>query len=208
MALTTYAELQASVASWLNRTDLTDQIKDFIALAEARFNREIRHWRMEKTASGTISARLTTLPADWLETITLTVETSDGPQRLQSINAADMLDLRHDDRNAGGTPQYVHNTAGQQEVFPSPDASYTSTLHYIEQIPALSDSNTSNWLLTYHPDAYLYTALVASAPFLGEDARTATWAALATSAVAAVNAESATSKFQAGMKMRAGSGLR
>ena len=33
MALTTYTELKASVADWLNRTDLTNVIPDFISLA-------------------------------------------------------------------------------------------------------------------------------------------------------------------------------
>lgn len=208
MALTTYSELQASLASWLNRTDLTDQIKDFITLAEARFNREIRHWRMEVTAGGTIDARRTTLPSDWVETVSLTVDTARGPRKLAPVSVSEMLDLRFDDDNTAGEPAYFHHIAGQQEVFPTPDASYTSTLHYVEKIPALSDSNTTNWLLTHHPDAYLYGALVASAPFLGEDERAQTWAAFATAAVNAVNAEGATSQGSAGMRMRARSGLR
>ena len=32
MALTTYSELKTSIADWLNRSDLTTQIADFIAL--------------------------------------------------------------------------------------------------------------------------------------------------------------------------------
>jgi len=35
MALTTYTELKASIADWLNRSDLTAAIPDFISLAEA-----------------------------------------------------------------------------------------------------------------------------------------------------------------------------
>ena len=35
MALTTYTELKAAIADWLNRSDLTSQIPDFITLAEA-----------------------------------------------------------------------------------------------------------------------------------------------------------------------------
>ena len=42
MALSTYTELKASVADWLNRTDLTSVIPDFIALAEAQIERTLR----------------------------------------------------------------------------------------------------------------------------------------------------------------------
>ena len=66
---------------------------------------------------------------------------------------------------------------------------------------ALSDSAETNWLLTHHPDIYLYGALLHSAPFLQEDARAQTWAALYKSAVERVN--DASSKSTA-----SGSGLR
>jgi len=59
----------------------------------------------------------------------------------------------------------------------------------------LSDSTTTNWLLEYYPDAYLYGSLVHSAPYLKEDARLQTWAALYQSAVDAINNESESSKF-------------
>ena len=48
MALTTFDELKASIADFLNRDDLTAVIPDFVKLAETKMNRELRHWRMEK----------------------------------------------------------------------------------------------------------------------------------------------------------------
>jgi hypothetical protein len=39
----------------------------------------------------------------------------------------------------------------------------------------LDDTNTSNGLLVRAPDAYLYGALVASAPFLASDERLQVW---------------------------------
>lgn len=41
MALSTYAELKASVASWMERADMTAVITDCVTLAEARLNREL-----------------------------------------------------------------------------------------------------------------------------------------------------------------------
>ena len=42
MALSTYSELQSTVASYLNRDDLTAIIPTFITLTENRLNRELR----------------------------------------------------------------------------------------------------------------------------------------------------------------------
>ena len=46
---------------------------------------------------------------------------------------------------------------------------------YRANIPALSESNTTNWLLTLAPDLYLYGVLLESAPYMKEDERISTW---------------------------------
>ena len=42
MSLSTFTELKSSIASYLNRDDLTSIIPDFITLTERRLNRELR----------------------------------------------------------------------------------------------------------------------------------------------------------------------
>ena len=42
MALSNYTELQASVADFLNRGDLTSVIPDFIKMTESELNRVLR----------------------------------------------------------------------------------------------------------------------------------------------------------------------
>ena len=47
MALSTYTELKASIANWLNRSDLTTEISDdFIKLVEADYNSKLRVRKM------------------------------------------------------------------------------------------------------------------------------------------------------------------
>ena len=41
MAISTFTELKTAVDNWLARTDLAGRAPEFIALAEARMNREI-----------------------------------------------------------------------------------------------------------------------------------------------------------------------
>jgi hypothetical protein len=49
MALDTYSNLKTSIANYLNRSDLTSYLGDFITLTEARLNRELRVREMVNT---------------------------------------------------------------------------------------------------------------------------------------------------------------
>ena len=66
MALTTYTELKTSIADWLNRSDLTNQIDDFIGLAEADFNAKLRIRQMEQNDDVTLNAELVTVPTGFI----------------------------------------------------------------------------------------------------------------------------------------------
>jgi hypothetical protein len=58
--------------------------------------------------------------------------------------------------------------------WPIPDNAYTVSIVYQGRIAALSDSNTTNDILTFFPDVYLYGALANAAPFI-TDARIPVW---------------------------------
>ena len=177
MALDTYANLKASIADFLNRDDLTTVIADFITLAEADFGPKIKHWRMEKRSNATTSAQFMDVPDDFLEPIRFGMDTK-NEHRVEFASTAEMAQMRENTEDETGTPKFWTFTDGKIELFPTPDGTYTTELVYIASITALSDSNTTNWLLTYHPNVYLYGALVQSAPYLRDDERTGVWAAM------------------------------
>ena len=194
MAITTYAELKTSITDFLNRDDLDTVAPTFISLAEADLQRRVRHWRGEKRSTAEIDTQYSAIPADFVEAIRFYI-TGGDTRPLELISQAELLDRKFRNLNTSGQPAYYAITAGEIEVYPVPDATYTSELYYNARVPALSDSTTTNWLLEYYPDAYLYGSLVHSAPYLKEDARLQTWAALYQSAVDAINNESESSKF-------------
>ena len=200
MAISTYTELKASIANFLNRDDLTATIPDFISLADSSINNEIRHWRMETRAETTVSTQFTGIPTDWLSTIRFHL-VADGTTSLDFMSRSTIQDARAVRDDATGTPTNYGISASQFELMPTPDGAYSAILMYYAKIPALSDTNETNWLLTHHPDIYLYGALLHSAPYLKEDERAQTWAALYTAAVVRVN--NASNKSTTG-----GSGLR
>ena len=205
MPITTYAELKTNIADFLNRDDLTSVSSTFVSLAEADLNRQIRHWRQEKRSTAEIDTQYSAIPADMLEVIRFYI-TSGDTRPLELISQAEMLDRKFRNLNTSGQPTYYAVTAGELEVYPVPDSTYTSELYYFGKTPALSDSNTSNWILEHYPDAYLYGSLIHSAPYLKDDARIQVWAALYQNAIDAINQASEKAKFGGSgrrMKIRA-----
>jgi len=78
MALTTYTELKASIADWLNRSDLTAAIPDFISLAEAQMERTLRTRQMIVRANASFNAEYGATPNDFLEVKFRLVPTPDS----------------------------------------------------------------------------------------------------------------------------------
>ena len=72
---------------------------------------------------------------------------------------------------------------------------------YYGRIPALSDIETSNWLLNDAPDVLLYGALLQSAPYLVDDARVQVWAGLYQSGVEALNIENEKARVSGPLSM-------
>jgi len=203
MALNTFTALKASVADFLNRDDLTAVIPDFISLAEAQINRDVRHWKMEARSSGQQdpSDEYMQIPADWVETIRLHL-TGSGTSVVNLISRDAMADKRQGDNDTSGTPMYYTHADGQFQLYPTPNATTDFELHYYQKIPSLI-SNSDNWLLLDSPDVYLYGALLHSAPYLAEDERVAIWAQMYSAAVARLNEASELARYSgSGLKLK------
>ena len=202
MTVATYAELQSAMADFLNRDDLTSIIPTFIRLAESRIDRDLRHWRQEKRSTTTFSTQYSIIPTDYLRPIRLQI--LDGStSAVEPISTAQMLQLRGDTYDQTGRPTHYALTAGGIELYPTPDMSYNASLVYYGRIAALSTSNATNWLLTEAPDAYLYGALVHSAPYLKDEAKTALWDGLYKAAMDNLNSTSEDAKYGgSGLKLK------
>jgi hypothetical protein len=201
VSLSTFNELKADIADFLNRDDLDTVIPKFIKLAEADMNRKLRHWRMERRSNATVDTRYTSLPQDFIDAVRLQITSPGGVQRLELISNSELMDKRAVSDIAGKPRFYVIND-GTIEMYPTPDQDYTLEMVYISSLPDL-ETNSTNWLLTYHPDCYLYGALLHSAPYLQEDPRTQTWAALYKNTVDGINLEDDKAKTSgAGHRMR------
>lgn len=179
MALSTYTELKSSVADWLNRTDLTSVIPDFISLAEAQIERTLRTRQMIVRATASIDSEYSAVPADFLETKSIKLNTN--PVTSLTFETVDALDsLKSTTYISAGKPQLFSIVGGQIRVLPVPDSTYTAELIYYAKLSKLSSTNATNWLLTQAPDVYLYGSLMQAAPYLKDDSRIPVWAAIYT----------------------------
>ena len=171
MALETYSDLQASIANWLHRADLTAVIPEFITLAEARLNRVLAVSDMETEDSLTLNVSSSTiaLPTGAQSAIALWVTTYNPRDKL-TYKLPQELPVT----TSAGYPSFWTIDSGFIKFDKPADQSYAVAFRYYTKFQ-LSGSSATNWLLTKHPDLYLFAALMETAPYLGNDARIPVW---------------------------------
>lgn len=197
MALNDYEALKAAVARTLRRDDLAGDIPDFIALAEGKMNRRLRVRRMIGRATASLADEYSAVPMGYLGVRTFSIDAS-PPRALRFVTPDRMDELAG--RPASGTPECFTVAGDEFRYWPAPSgAGVTGRLTYWRAIPALSGADFTNWVLQDHPDAYLYGALTASAPFLKADERLATWGGLFMAALEEIEAADRTESFSAAL---------
>jgi hypothetical protein len=197
----TYAELKSNIANYLNRSDLTSVIDSFIDSTESEFNRRLRVKGMIKRATATLDSQYISVPTDWLEAINIQIDSGDfSPLFQQSIESLDVYRKSND--NVTGQPIYFALVDDTIEFAPTPDGSYTVQLTYYGKIDALSDSNTSNFLSTGYPDAYLYGSLKHASIYLMEDERVPLFTAQFEKALEEMRLEQEKAEFAKGSLMQ------
>ncbi len=176
MAINTFGTLKTAVGNWLDRSDLTARIVEFVALAETRINQELRTRENEKRINNTtISTEFFDIPANFMEMRNFQIST-DPVQHLEYVSP-EQMDLFQPSATTGRPTQYtIHGSEFQ--VKPIPDASYQVDITYWYEQTAFSAENDSNTVLTKFPGLYLYASLIAAAPFIKNKDLLATWVGL------------------------------
>lgn len=156
MAIGTYAELKTAVANYLHRSDLTTVIPDFVRLCEANVRRDLRVRAMEATATGTLVANELATPTGFLEARRVVL----GTTKQEYATPTDFYDVR-----SQVTGHYT--IVGTNFVFQPGSADYS--IDYFKAFTAFSGDSDTNWLLTNHPDVYLFGSLAEAALYTQDD---------------------------------------
>lgn len=151
-----YASLQTALANFSNRADLTSRLPDFIQLAEAKMNRYLRLIDMtSQNASFSITGEYVATPTSFGGVKTFYINTD--PKTPLEFMADDLMTALFD--TGTGKPRNYNVQGSNFRFGPVPDSTYTATLVYYLAIPNLTTGATTNWVITSHPDAYLYGGL-------------------------------------------------
>ena len=188
MAISTYAELQTATKNWSKRSDLDAIIPDFIRLAELRVNRNLRIREMEtRVRSDTVANQeYYGLPDNYLQMRSFKLNTSPlrdleylTPERMDTVWAGSQV----------GQPKAYTIVGDELRGAPSPDSAYTMEMLYWKKPTALSDANTTNFMLTANPDALLYASLIELNSYTENDKGVLKWTQLFNESVNAVQTE-------------------
>ncbi len=173
MTIANYSDLNTAAANWMGRADLTSRIPEGIVLAEAKMNRRLRVKDMVTKTTFSITGEYVAVPTSFGGVKTFYLNTN--PTKIIQF----MPDAQMTSEYAGqvGIP-IKYNVQGSNFRFgPPPDATYSATLVYYLQVPALTNSATTNWMITNHPDAYLYGVLGEMCGFAKDVEGAKTWIA-------------------------------
>jgi hypothetical protein len=192
---TTYTDLLADIALWLNRDDLTAVIPSFLRLCEADMNSKLRLRSMLTTVS--VTAAGGALPSDCLAVKSVGVSGYDNlgfvtPNEAAAINLA----------SAGDTATWWTVDGNTLVVSPT-QTTGTVSLRYYARIPALTPATTATAVLVTNRGIYLYGSLVHSAPYLGDDQRLSLWQTLYDQALSALQQSDDAAEYPGPLVIRA-----
>lgn len=166
MALTNHGELKTAVANWLEDSNQSSRIPEFIALAEDRIAQDLRVRDMETEVDLTISSEDTSLPSGFLEARRLYLNTN--PKKdLTFVTPHHMADIWASSQT--GEPDVFTIEGGNLRVGPIPDSSYTGKLLYYKRYDALSGDSDTNWIFSNARGLYLYASCLEGSIFLEND---------------------------------------
>lgn len=167
MAITNYTELKTQIADWLHRTDLELRIPEFIYLGERKISNNIRSRELEVAVDLTLTGGVNSLDLPLDYSSMKSIQISGATNTVLSLVPADTL-LKYNSYNETGTPQFYSIQNNSIHFSPVPSSDFTVNLVYYQDIPSLSSTVSTNWVLTDYPYIYLYGALIEAAIFTND----------------------------------------
>jgi len=173
MPLQTYTDLATAIGNWLQRSDLAALLPNFVQLFEAAANRRLRVRQQEATVALTPASGVVALPSDYLTWRRLTW--TGNPRQELSYAEPSWLQAAYPDVPTD-IPRVFTIEGGNIRTMPLDPGNTALELVYFQQIPSLA-ANSTNWLMSAHPDLYLFGALTEAQAYTVNAETAALWKA-------------------------------
>lgn len=150
-ALADYLDLRFAVGDFVKNRSLSDVMSRLVQQAESKLNRELRCRQQITADTLTFASGVSALPSDFIEM--LNVYGVDG----LPLTSAPLTDIQREGSQyyryaIDGTNIYIRGLDGDRDI------------EYYAALPTLTTTpTTSNWLLAYAPEVYLYAVALEAA---------------------------------------------
>jgi hypothetical protein len=205
------ADFTEVLKGWVNRKNISDAtVVSWVRMAEERINQELRYKDMLTRQEALFVDNCSPLPPDWLSVefvkyVRVPLSNNINIKRgrpFRFVSKDEYWDRARGDGPYTAAPVY---TIIGNDLFVTGDIDnelgVSIEIGAYRKVPPLGE--TSNWLYDNHIGLYTFASLAASAPWLMEDERMATWESKATQLIGLMNESSKTGQTGASpMKMR------
>ena len=168
MAITNYSELNTSIVNFMDDSDLSAYIPDFISLAESEIKADLELIETSTiaTASTSTTDQYVALPDYFSSPIRLHINYNDEIYEVK-FTTPDGLNRKF--TSNAQRPTYVSVVDGQLEFNCVSDQAYEIELLYHKLTSIDGTTNTTNEVFPLYLNCYLYGALKHGAIFVKED---------------------------------------
>ena len=168
----TYAELTAAIKDYCQNTEtnFVAAIDTFIKQAEQRIYRSVNLPVNRKNVAGTSTDgnQYLAMPTDFLFPLSLTI-TSSSNQIFLINKDANFIRATYPNASTEGVPKYYGGFASDTFIVgPTPNADFTTELHYYYQPASIVDTSPS-WLGTNADTVLLYGCLLEAYTYMKGD---------------------------------------
>jgi hypothetical protein len=195
----TFTSLQTDVRRYLERgyvedTTVYEQLPSLINLAERAIATELKFQGFTNVVVTTLvqGTSVYDKPDRWRETISINYGVGEENNSRTPVYPRSYEYARYywPDSTTQAPPEfYADYDYAHWLIVPTPDANYPAEILYYQQPPLLDDTNQTNWLTDYAPNALLYRTLLEATPFLKNDERIPTWASMYGQQMQAINTQ-------------------
>lgn len=169
----------------LHRDDLTEDLPDFVMLAEKRINGDLRAQLQGAIASlsSTEGANFIALPTPILSIKALSIP---GVGSVDYLSPA-QFNAQYARDQGGGQPRHYTQIGSALYLGPAPQSVVTLSAVVRSTVPALADSAGTNWLIEQHPEVYLAATMCEALLHIRDYPNHQVWDAKYATAIAALD---------------------